>query len=146
MPAFVVFVVVTIVYRHNRRRCFRRPCLPCSPSFLVVVLTFRVFVVVTVVAVAIMDAGFGMLRTRLVFVVCTRVVLVLIVVYVLVVMLVVLVLFPLFLIGGHVFFVSLAFLVFARTVSRSTVSVSVCLLYTSPSPRDQRGSRMPSSA
>ena len=24
--------------------------------------------------------------------------------------------------------------------------VSVCLLYTSPSPRDQRGSRMPSSA
>ena len=26
------------------------------------------------------------------------------------------------------------------------VSKSVCLLYTSPSPRDQRGSRMPSSA
>ena len=29
--------------------------------------------------------------------------------------------------------------------SRTTPSV-VCLLYTSPSPRDQRGSRMPSSA
>ena len=27
-----------------------------------------------------------------------------------------------------------------------TVTVTVCLLYTSPSPRDQRGSRMPSSA
>ena len=26
------------------------------------------------------------------------------------------------------------------------VSISTCLLYTSPSPRDQRGSRMPSSA
>ena len=26
------------------------------------------------------------------------------------------------------------------------VSLSICLLYTSPSPRDQRGSRMPSSA
>ena len=29
---------------------------------------------------------------------------------------------------------------------RYTVSLSGCLLYTSPSPRDQRGSRMPSSA
>ena len=28
----------------------------------------------------------------------------------------------------------------------STDKVSYCLLYTSPSPRDQRGSRMPSSA
>ena len=28
----------------------------------------------------------------------------------------------------------------------SDVSFDVCLLYTSPSPRDQRGSRMPSSA
>ena len=28
----------------------------------------------------------------------------------------------------------------------STCHVYVCLLYTSPSPRDQRGSRMPSSA
>ena len=27
-----------------------------------------------------------------------------------------------------------------------TASVFICLLYTSPSPRDQRGSRMPSSA
>ena len=26
------------------------------------------------------------------------------------------------------------------------IKVTVCLLYTSPSPRDQRGSRMPSSA
>ena len=30
--------------------------------------------------------------------------------------------------------------------SRSSKSASACLLYTSPSPRDQRGSRMPSSA
>ena len=29
---------------------------------------------------------------------------------------------------------------------RITVSIGICLLYTSPSPRDQRGSRMPSSA
>ena len=29
---------------------------------------------------------------------------------------------------------------------RVYVEVRVCLLYTSPSPRDQRGSRMPSSA
>ena len=28
----------------------------------------------------------------------------------------------------------------------SSMAVSTCLLYTSPSPRDQRGSRMPSSA
>ena len=28
----------------------------------------------------------------------------------------------------------------------SAVQIGVCLLYTSPSPRDQRGSRMPSSA
>ena len=32
------------------------------------------------------------------------------------------------------------------TVTASGKNVSVCLLYTSPSPRDQRGSRMPSSA
>ena len=31
-------------------------------------------------------------------------------------------------------------------VSRSEIVVEACLLYTSPSPRDQRGSRMPSSA
>ena len=31
-------------------------------------------------------------------------------------------------------------------MSRSDVTVIGCLLYTSPSPRDQRGSRMPSSA
>ena len=30
--------------------------------------------------------------------------------------------------------------------SNSTVLITTCLLYTSPSPRDQRGSRMPSSA
>ena len=30
--------------------------------------------------------------------------------------------------------------------ARGTVSAYVCLLYTSPSPRDQRGARMPSSA
>ena len=30
--------------------------------------------------------------------------------------------------------------------SGKTVSLNICLLYTSPSPRDQRGSRMPSSA
>ena len=30
--------------------------------------------------------------------------------------------------------------------SETEVAVSICLLYTSPSPRDQRGSRMPSSA
>ena len=29
---------------------------------------------------------------------------------------------------------------------RRTELISICLLYTSPSPRDQRGSRMPSSA
>ena len=29
---------------------------------------------------------------------------------------------------------------------RVTVNQGICLLYTSPSPRDQRGSRMPSSA
>ena len=32
------------------------------------------------------------------------------------------------------------------TVVLSTEEEGVCLLYTSPSPRDQRGSRMPSSA
>ena len=31
-------------------------------------------------------------------------------------------------------------------ISASTVTRMACLLYTSPSPRDQRGSRMPSSA
>ena len=30
--------------------------------------------------------------------------------------------------------------------NRIKVNVNICLLYTSPSPRDQRGSRMPSSA
>ena len=33
-----------------------------------------------------------------------------------------------------------------RLLSKDTPSLMVCLLYTSPSPRDQRGSRMPSSA
>ena len=30
--------------------------------------------------------------------------------------------------------------------AESDLRISICLLYTSPSPRDQRGSRMPSSA
>ena len=33
-----------------------------------------------------------------------------------------------------------------RDRARESVRAQVCLLYTSPSPRDQRGSRMPSSA
>ena len=33
-----------------------------------------------------------------------------------------------------------------RTLDIGTAKVMPCLLYTSPSPRDQRGSRMPSSA
>ena len=33
-----------------------------------------------------------------------------------------------------------------RELALNGVSVLLCLLYTSPSPRDQRGSRMPSSA
>ena len=33
-----------------------------------------------------------------------------------------------------------------RLFGNATVDASSCLLYTSPSPRDQRGSRMPSSA
>ena len=35
---------------------------------------------------------------------------------------------------------------FERNFRYVDASVTVCLLYTSPSPRDQRGSRMPSSA
>ena len=35
---------------------------------------------------------------------------------------------------------------FAITISIGDGKVCYCLLYTSPSPRDQRGSRMPSSA
>ena len=35
---------------------------------------------------------------------------------------------------------------FASNVSVFGMSYGACLLYTSPSPRDQRGSRMPSSA
>ena len=34
----------------------------------------------------------------------------------------------------------------AITIGAASGIVSACLLYTSPSPRDQRGSRMPSSA
>ena len=33
-----------------------------------------------------------------------------------------------------------------RKHNRDATIISICLLYTSPSPRDQRGSRMPSSA
>ena len=36
--------------------------------------------------------------------------------------------------------------VLASNLPVTVPAVSVCLLYTSPSPRDQRGSRMPSSA
>ena len=42
-----------------------------------------------------------------------------------------------------------AYLVFKRknyNFSLPVIVLSTCLLYTSPSPRDQRGSRMPSSA
>ena len=35
---------------------------------------------------------------------------------------------------------------FIREMTASGMNVRICLLYTSPSPRDQRGSRMPSSA
>ena len=34
----------------------------------------------------------------------------------------------------------------ANGITRTEISEIICLLYTSPSPRDQRGSRMPSSA
>ena len=37
-------------------------------------------------------------------------------------------------------------LVFIQTFSCMAFAYNICLLYTSPSPRDQRGSRMPSSA
>ena len=33
-----------------------------------------------------------------------------------------------------------------QTSAKASINTSICLLYTSPSPRDQRGSRMPSSA
>ena len=33
-----------------------------------------------------------------------------------------------------------------KSVARATIAVNRCLLYTSPSPRDMRRSRMPSSA
>ena len=38
------------------------------------------------------------------------------------------------------------FFVLKRTISPSVIQGRVCLLYTSPSPRDKRQSRMPSSA
>ena len=34
----------------------------------------------------------------------------------------------------------------ASSLTLAADTISICLLYTSPSPRDQRGSRMPSSA
>ena len=34
----------------------------------------------------------------------------------------------------------------AQDETASDIAANICLLYTSPSPRDQRGSRMPSSA
>ena len=34
----------------------------------------------------------------------------------------------------------------AVSIDENLVDIETCLLYTSPSPRDQRGSRMPSSA
>ena len=36
--------------------------------------------------------------------------------------------------------------VFAKMATIAAMAYKTCLLYTSPSPRDQRGSRMPSSA
>ena len=36
--------------------------------------------------------------------------------------------------------------IFGLVMTEGTDSLVTCLLYTSPSPRDQRGSRMPSSA
>ena len=35
---------------------------------------------------------------------------------------------------------------YSQLIKRLNESITACLLYTSPSPRDQRGSRMPSSA
>ena len=39
-----------------------------------------------------------------------------------------------------------AAIILAERLKKNAVMVNSCLLYTSPSPRDQRGSRMPSSA
>ena len=49
---------------------------------------------------------------------------------------------------GHLWKTRSIFVIFLATEEFDTVleSCKICLLYTSPSPRDQRGSRMPSSA
>ena len=47
--------------------------------------------------------------------------------------------------GAGIFFISLLYAGVGIKISNS-FAVKGCLLYTSPSPRDQRGSRMPSSA
>ena len=46
-------------------------------------------------------------------------------------------------IHSHILSMSLIFLVIGYFLTKTEIS---CLLYTSPSPRDQRGARMPSSA
>ena len=49
--------------------------------------------------------------------------------------------------GGVATIIEIPFLkLILKTGLRNIAYPSVCLLYTSPSPRDQRGSRMPSSA
>ena len=48
--------------------------------------------------------------------------------------------------GGEYFKYTFVALVAERGVNALIGYAGICLLYTSPSPRDQRGSRMPSSA
>ena len=48
--------------------------------------------------------------------------------------------------GEITVFLSLVFLLLLTLVGALLESASICLLYTSPSPRDMRRSRMPSSA
>ena len=50
------------------------------------------------------------------------------------------------LVGDELSSKTLLFVSHDRTFSETVATSIVCLLYTSPSPRDQRGSRMPSSA
>ena len=51
-----------------------------------------------------------------------------------------------YLIGVHAAQGAAAYAITAATASALVILENGCLLYTSPSPRDQRGSRMPSSA
>ena len=50
------------------------------------------------------------------------------------------------LIAGPTVFICDEFVELCMDIIREETKASGCLLYTSPSPRDQRGSRMPSSA